>query len=122
MAHSTAYSSAAPSKASLNGLPALANAVSLSSTHLLVRYKALSPAKILIPASASLYLIAPKLAMAVLNCSLVLAYSMVVFKAILDPPNAAAQSFSRPIFKILKAIICPFPTSPNKFSTGTLQS
>ena len=65
---------------------------------------------------------APKLAMAVLNCSLVMAYSILLLSDIFAPPIAAAQSFKRPIFKILNAMICPLPTSPNKFSTGTLQS
>ena len=122
IAHSIAYSSAAPSNDSLNGLPAAASSVSLSSIHLAVLYRALSETHIRTAISASLCLIAPKLAIAVLNCSLVLAYSTVELRAILAPPNAAAQSFSRPMLRMLNAMICPLPISPSTFSTGTLQS
>ncbi len=117
-----AYSSAAPSNASLKGFPAASNSCSLSSTHLAVRYNADSPTNTLIAISASLCLIAPKLEMGCLNCSLVLAYSTVPLNERLAPPIAAAHNFKRPMLRILKAILCPLPTSPNKFSTGTLQS
>ena len=72
--------------------------------------------------SASLCLMAPKLEIGCLNCSLVFAYSTVPLSDLRAPPMAAAQSFSRPMFRILNAIRCPFPTSPSRFSTGTLQS
>ena len=122
MAHSIAYSSAAPSNASLNGLPAVSSSCSFLSIQFAVRYKALSPTKILIAISASLCLIAPKFAIGCLNCSLVFAYCTESVAALFEPPNAAAANFKRPIFKILKAILCPLPISPNTFSTGTLQS
>ena len=35
------------------------------------------------------------------------------------PPRHKAPNLYRPIFSTLKAIKCPFPISPNKFSTGT---
>src|SRR5258708_4422610 len=105
MAHSMAYSSAAPSRDSLKGLPVLTISTSLLSIHLALRYRALSVTQILMAISASLFLIAPKLAIAVLNCSRVVAYSIVVVAALLQAPSAAAHSFKRPIFKILKAII-----------------
>src|SRR4030095_3727323 len=71
MAHSIAYSSAPPSNASLNGLAAASNSCSFLSIQFAVRYKALSPTKILIAISANLYLIAQKFAIGCLNCSLV---------------------------------------------------
>ena len=122
IAHSMANSSAEPRCASANVLPDAIISVSLSSIHLLVRYNALSLTHMRVAHSASLCLIAPKFAMAVLNCSRVLAYFTTEWKAILAPPNAAAHNFNLPIFKILKAIMCPLPISPNRFSTGTLQS
>src|SRR6266700_5775409 len=38
------------------------------------------------------------------------------------PPTHIAPSLNRPTFKMLKAITCPLPVSPSRFSTGTLQS
>ena len=35
------------------------------------------------------------------------------------PPIANGPSFSRPIFRILNAMICPRPISPSTFSAGT---
>ena len=34
----------------------------------------------------------------------------------------AILDFNLPMFRMLKAMICPLPISPNTFSTGTLQS
>src|ERR1035441_8145094 len=38
------------------------------------------------------------------------------------PPTHIAPSLKRPTFKMLKAITCPLPISPSRFSAGTLQS
>ena len=46
------------------------------------------------------------------------------YAEIVDPYGSIwpHHNFNRPIFKILKAIICPLPISPSTFSAGTLQS
>src|ERR1017187_6550439 len=38
------------------------------------------------------------------------------------PPTQAAPSLKRPMLRMLNAMWCPLPTSPNRFSTGTWQS
>src|ERR1039458_8291824 len=64
----------------------------------------------------------PKSAITLLNALRCLAYPIAFSSETRPPPTHMAPSLNRPPFRILKAITCPLPISPSRFSTGTLQS
>jgi hypothetical protein len=43
-------------------------------------------------------------------------------RASFDPPVVPAPSLKRPMLRMLKAILCPFPISPSRFSFGITAS
>ena len=70
--------------------------------------------------SASLCWIIPNSAIDFPKALRSLAYFSETRSTSLAPPMANGPSFSRPRFRMLKAMMCPRPISPSTFSTGTL--
>ena len=94
-----------------------ANWLSMSPT---TRHTIDSTAKMRIAISASLCWMAPNSAIAEPNALRSLAYFKQMASTFFAPPTAPGPSFSRPMFRMLNAMMCPRPISPSTFSTGTL--
>ena len=81
-----------------------------------------SPTKVWVAMSPIFLRMRSNSAMGLPNCLRSVAYLIPSSRQYLDPPTPPTPSFQRPMFRMLKAILWPWPIVPSTLSAGTTQS